>query len=228
MKVKVNIKYYKSYIPYRCRKPRYEEVDELVEANIKEICFADLKLKYSWNYTEQIELYEFKNSLYRKANLRDICSGDYEKDRYNTIIEALKWWNLYGSWYYAKGTNSYYGENKSLYESKEDILGRIKKDFQKFLIVDGELYVKDSKPLYHICTFGLGNNHGGTGWMITQSKYNAKTLNKEYKHKCFFEPEEYSESYHEAIRVAENRGDTLDVERFNKYFKENENIINIY
>lgn len=64
--------------------------------------------------------------------------------------------------------------------------------------------------------------------MITTSSESAKKLNKEYKQKCYFEPEEYEESYLEAIRVAQNRGDTEYVKMFKKYYKNGENKIQIY
>lgn len=225
MKVKVQIKYRKGYIPFRCSKIRYTEVDEIVTTSIKEVNQSDLNLKYSWDFCEHIDLYEYKNNLYKKAKITDICSGGYDNERYTTIIDAIKWWALNGSRFYSK-TN--YSENESRFESKEEILKRIKKEYKKYLIVDGQVYIKSQKPLYHICTFGLGNNHGGTGWMIVQSKYSAKTLNKNYKYDSYFEPYEYEKSYKKALEVASNRGDTNDVRRFNKYYENKENLILIF
>lgn len=228
MKIATTIKYYKAYIPYRCRKPRYEEVEEIVNANIKEVSMENLKLKFSFDWCEHYDLYEYKGKLYRIADIKDICSGGFDSERYSTIIEAIKWWNLNGSWYYSRCKTCCYNEDKSLYESKEDILKKIKNDHSKYLLVDGILYIQEYKPLYHICTFGLGNNHGGTGWMITTSSESAKKLNKMYQQKCYFEPEEYEESYLEAVKVAQNRGDTNDVSRFNNYHEAEENKIKIY
>ncbi len=216
MKIKTKIKYYKEYIPYRCRKPRYEEVDEIVDANIKETTMDNLKLKYVYDWCEHYDLYEYNGKLYRVAEINDICSGGFDTERYSTVIEAIKWWNLNGSCYYS-GTH----------QTREEILKKVKTSHSKYLLVDGILYVREYKPLYHICTFGLGNNHGGTGWMITTSPMSAKKLNNEYKQKCYFEPEEYEESYLEAIRVAQNRGDTESVKMLEKYHKTRKNEIKI-
>ena len=42
IKVEFTIKYYESYIPYRCRKPRYNEITESVFANLREVTMADV------------------------------------------------------------------------------------------------------------------------------------------------------------------------------------------
>ena len=227
MKIATTIKYYKPYIPYRCRKPRYEEVEELVNANIREVSANDLQLKYSYRYCGQYDLYEYRGKLYRTAKINDICAGGFNNN-YSTFIDAIKWWNLHGSCYYAKSKEYCYSLDLSTYETKEDIIKRIKKNHSKYLLVDGVLYIQEYKPLYHICTFGLGNNHGGTGWMITTSNKSAKQLNKMYRYTCYFEADEYEEAYKDALRVAENRGDTNDVDRFNKWHASGEHKIKIY
>ena len=212
MKLKAEISYYKSFIPYRCRKPRYEEITEIVNINLKEAKKEELVLKYSYNYVEHIDLYLYKNQLYRKAKISDVRCNCSE-DEYSTILDAIKHWN----YFYARE-----------YESKENVIKRAKEHISRYLLVDNDIYIKDSKPLYHICTFGLGNNHGGTGWMITASKYSAKQLNRQYRIKCYFEPEEYEESYKHALETANGRGDTEDVIRFKKYYKTDEHRIKIY
>ena len=55
MKIKTTIKYYESYIQYRCRKPRYEEQTEVVEINLRETNFENLKLKYE---SKEWKIYE--------------------------------------------------------------------------------------------------------------------------------------------------------------------------
>lgn len=226
MKLTTKIRYYKSFIPYRCRKKRWEEVIEEIKLNIKEVSFSELKLKYSWDYEQHYDLYEYKGKLYRKSViLKDFLSAP----KFSTSLEALKWY-YQQSCYSANSLLGFYyhTEDKTNFETKEMLIKRVRKESTKYLIVDGEIYIQTNKPLYHVCTFGLGNNHGGTACMISQSKFSAKKLNKEYKHECYFEAEDYEKAFNNAIEVALNRGDSYDVERFKISLQNKKYLIKIY
>lgn len=219
MKIPTRIKYYESYIPYRCRKPRYKEVVEIVKVNIRELTMDKLKLKYSYDSSfGHYDLYEHNSKLYRAVEINDICSGGFNEN-YSTVIEAFKYWHLNGSYFYAY--------NLSVY-TKKDIIGVIKKAYSEYLVVDGILYIKEDKPLYYIPIFGSGNSYIRTDWIFITSRVSAKKLNKIHERKCYFEPEEYDEAYHEAIKVAQNCGDIDNIEKFNRYYKSGENKIKIY
>ena len=61
--------------------------------------------------------------------------------------------------------------------------------------------------MYNIITFGLGHNHGGTGFFITYH-YNSNIGNKNY-----FNALEREDAISYGKQVALNRGDTESVER---------------
>lgn len=84
---------------------------------------------------------------------------------------------------------------------------------QKFLIIDGDLWVKTDEPRYEVVTMGLGHNHGGTA-MFIEYNYNENISNDNY-----FRADQFKEAYDYAIKVAENRGDTDDVARFKEELK---------
>lgn len=213
MKIKTTIKYYESYIPYRCRKPRYEEQTEVVEINLRETNFENLKLKYE---SKDWKIYEYKGKLYKQATLRNICSGDFNEN-YQTILQALQWWNLNGSCYYAmhKEYNCIDFWSYENYETKDDILKRAKKDMLEYLLVDGVMYVRTYKPYYDITTFGLGNNHGGTGIFLNDNKRFDKK-----KYEWLFEVEDFDNAWNYFVKVALSRGDTESVNNRDKeYYK---------
>lgn len=49
MKIKTWIKYEESYIPPRCRKPRYNECEEYVNINLSETTMSALQLAFEDN-----------------------------------------------------------------------------------------------------------------------------------------------------------------------------------
>lgn len=87
---------------------------------------------------------------------------------------------------------------------------------QKFLIIDGDLWVKTDEPRYEVATMGLGHNHGGTA-MFIEYNYNENISNDNY-----FRADQFKEAYDYAIKVAEGRGDTDSAARFKEKLKTKE------
>ena len=212
MKIETTIKYYESYIPPRCRKPRYNEITEVVTHNLLETTTENVELAFSIDYVDKYNIYLHKNKVYKpvffNANL-----WDNHKDITNAL-ESLVYIHLNCSTYFAKTINwtpNFNYEDKSQYETKKQIIKRIKKDLGKLLIIDGILYERCDLPYYYVTTFGWGNNNGGTGLMIDFTK-NYKKVKKILGDKCFT-PYTYEQANKKAIEVATNRGDTEDVAR---------------
>lgn len=86
-----------------------------------------------------------------------------------------------------------------------------------FIFCDGKFWEVTAPPVYTYNTFGLGNNHGGTGFFIDY--INIARLTKEQK-KLYFPPEQREKAIQTVIKVAAGRGDTDDVKRF-KHIKKN-------
>lgn len=208
IKVEFTIKYYESYIPPRCRKPRYNEVTESVFANLREVAMTDVKLAFGIDWANKFNIYFYKGKLYKEYKLH---SGIIE--RYGDI-KPLDWYvnniKIYSSYYAnTKDWNNYNCLDYSTYETKEDIIKRIKKDLSGLLVIDGVLYEECGFPYYDICTFGLGGNHGGTGMCVSYTDF-PKKLDKSWS----FSPYKVEDAIAKANEVATNRGDTNDVGRF--------------
>ena len=81
----------------------------------------------------------------------------------------------------------------------------------QFVYFDNIWWVETDPPVYNYNTFGLGHNHGGTGFFI--GYVDIKSLDK-YARKFYFTPEQREKAIQTVIKVATERGDTNDVKRF--------------
>lgn len=117
-------------------------------------------------------------------------------------------------------------ETQRLFKSVEDIetLGSVavtgmmleareaaQKVVDQFVFFDNVWWVETDPPVYHYNTFGLGHNHGGTGFFIDYVDINS--LDK-YARKFYFTPKQREKAIKTVIKVAADRGDTNDVKRF--------------
>lgn len=208
IKVEFTINYYESYIPPRCRKPRYNEVTESVFGVLREVAMTDVKLAFGIDWADKFNIYFYKGKLYKEYKLHSGIINSYGD------ITALDWYVNYSKVYSSyfsrvKDWNDYSCNDYSKYETKEDIIKRIKKDLSKLLVIDGVLYESCGYPFYDICTFGFGGNHGGTGMCVSYTDF-PKKLDEGWT----FSPYKVEDAIAKANDVATNRGDTNDVGRF--------------
>lgn len=204
MKIETTIKYYEGYIPPRCHKMRYKEVFKSVWVNIQETTFDSLKLVYI-DLCNNWDVYYYNGKFYKKSFFNFNLAYD------NTITNALDdliAWRKKGSQYFAKTKNLVSDfTNYAEYETQNDIVRRLKKEMSQYLIVDGVLYeMVVGKPYYNICTFGLGNNHGGTALFVSYSTA-PKRMIKESKGWAF-SINDTEKAISTAIEIATNRRDT--------------------
>lgn len=208
-KVEFTIKYYESYIPPRCRKPRYNEITESVFGNLREVTMADVKLAFGIDWADKFNIYFYKGKLYKEYKLH---SGIIE--HYGDIT-ALDWYvnhiKDYSSYYAnVKDWKNYKIFDYSTYETREDIIKRIKTNLSKLLVIDGVLYESCGYPFYDVCTFGLGGNHGGTGMCVSYA-YMPKNLRVK---RWEYSPYKVEDAIAKANEVATNRLDTNYVGTF--------------
>lgn len=206
MKIETTIKFYEVYIPPRCRKTRYKEITKVVSRTIKETTFDSLKLAFI-DLTTNVEYYLYNGKIYK----REIFNPNFAFDETITnSIDNLKAWRKNGSAYYAS-QKTFDCEDYKNYESEKDLLKKLKKEFNSYLIVDNELYVEEPrKPIFNIMTFGLGHNHGGTSIFVDYTK-RPKFLKKS-RPNYYFYISEWEKAKDRAIEVALNRGDTNYIE----------------
>jgi hypothetical protein len=197
MKIETTIKFYEGYIPPKCRKTRYKEVFESVWVNIQETTFDSLQLAYIdlWN---DWEVYYYNGKFYKRRFFNFNLAYD------NTITNALDnliAWRKKGSQYFAK----------TKYETKKDIVKRLKKEMSQYLIVDGVLYeMVIGKPYYNINTFGSDANHCGTILFVSYSTA-PKRMIRESKGWAF-SINDTEKAISTAIEIATNRRDTNYIE----------------
>jgi hypothetical protein len=164
---------------------------------------TDVKLAFGIDWADKFNIYFYKGKLYKEHKLH---SGIIE--RYGDI-SALDWYvnniKKYSSYYAnTKDWKNYKINDYSTYETREDIIKRIKKDLSALLVIDGVLYEECGYPFYDIYTFGLGGNHGGTGLCVSYTYFPKQIKIKEWE----YSPYKVEDAIAKADEVALNRRDT--------------------
>ena len=101
----------------------------------------------------------------------------------------------------------HYDETKSIVVDNNwrETSDGIQNELNNYLFVDGVLYKKTGEPYYKIQTFGLGNNHGGTGFFIEKNTIDSETTHlSDY---CY-PANEYKNAFTCFEKTAKERGDT--------------------
>ncbi len=204
MKIKTWIKYEESYIPPRCRKPRYTERDEYVDAELCEVKPEDLRLAFEDNsYSGKGKIYFYNGKLWSKVKRGGFICDPGERG-ISTVLDELKHRNENCSWFFPREWRD--GEHPD----REKMLLAVKHEMENFILISGEVYEQTNEPRYCINTFGLGGNHGGTG-MFVEYHYNSNIRNDNY-----FSALDSDAAVAYANKVAAGRGDTEDVGKFHK------------
>ena len=159
MKIKTWIKYEVPYVPPRCRKTRYEEREEHVDINLREVSKDKLVLAYEdTSYEGKGKIYRYAGKLWAKVKMPNLPKDELRRMRVKTPLDWLVYHNSHYSTYFAC---KYYNTDTS----RDGVLGMAKADMAKMILVDGELYERTAKPEYFILTFGCGNGDG-TGLFV--------------------------------------------------------------
>lgn len=193
MRIEINIRYTHVFTPPRCRKPRSEEMETKVALSIRETtmtkvipafivkCFQD----------EERKVIKYQGALYRQAQCRIKSNDSLPNGQLlflNQRADTFDW-----EWY----LKSFQHERGS----KEDYISELRRKVHRYLIVDGDVYERCCEPYYSVTTFGLGRNHGGTGFFVSWANPVAK---KVYGWSAI----DTQAAIEGAVRVALNRGDT--------------------
>lgn len=202
MKIKTWIKYDEMYLPPRCRNPKHRECEEYVDIELKETNFDMLKLAFednSYNGQGKIYLYEGKlwTAVYYHTTPLGASPSWCKAHNITSSLDYLKWISYNSSRYFCNS-------------NRELVVAAAQKDMDGFLLVDGILYTQTREPRYEIVTFGLGNNHGGTGMFCA---YLPQDVDERY---CF-SALEGDKAVKYANEVATRRGDTNDVGTFHPF-----------
>lgn len=207
MKVDLNIRYTEMVIPPRCRKPRPEDGEATISVNIKEVpeerapvAFIVKEFEHEQRF---VRLYAGK--LYRQIQDRHDRTRDCDFIMPLWITqkaEHINWQWLIGnsSGIFRRDKHPYWD-----YGSRKSNIERLKRNAQKYIVIDAIAYELTGEPYYSVTCFGLGNNHGGTGLFVEWSKRNCKTV-------FGYTPLDKEAAINSAIYIATRRGDTEDID----------------
>ena len=126
--------------------------------------------------------------------------------------ETFLWrlWRIADHYYYCAADN--FSENSIVVgDNSKEREKEIIKEAENYVFHDGKFWELCGEPMYMINTFGLGHNHGGTGFFV-QYSYNPNISNKNY-----FNALQREEAIAYGKAVAANRGDTESIDRIGKY-----------
>lgn len=196
MKTKLNVQYTEMVTPPRCRKARPQEGEAEITINIRETTedrapVAFIVTEYD-REPEIVRLYNGK--LYKQVQ-------DRQKQYYDTNErdESCHFWlNQTAEQANWKWLLERYGRYKTLAENTKSIKERA----DKFIIVDGMVYQRTGEPYYYGITFGLGMNHGGTGFCIGWADY------RDRKAVWGMSAADKQAAINEVVQIALDRGDT--------------------
>lgn len=150
-------------------------------------------------FSEEIRVYEGK--LYTPVHITHGAAISLLFEDFNYIEQAIQ--NRIP--YCSDGKD--FTENSIIIESniKEEIKS-IKKKAKSYVLFDNKVWKQCGEPMYNITTFGLGHNHGGTGFFISYG-YNPNIRKENY-----FNALEREKAIAYGKQISLNRGDTKSVE----------------
>lgn len=197
MIIPVDYSYTEAYLPTpRCRKLRYRDVDDIYEAEIKEVKNEDLKcvMRYqTYVFGEKvsirrwIEIYQYDGRLW-KISMEDCRAKDFGKLNDEHYIA----WRIRA--------------HNDGFEDKETMCEKMQKTADNIICCNGVFLETACEPVYGIFTFGLGHNHAETALMIESHGYNLNLPSSRY-----FNALQRDEAIEEAKRIALARGDTNSI-----------------
>lgn len=202
MRFTIPFRYDEPYLPTpRCRKLRHREANGIVEADVTSLCkdqahpvfrVTEYDMKLSGFIPTTI--YQYDGQLW-KVTLQDrfSCGAPHEPATAQTLQEVF-------SRYHYQNQHGHLDDHPT-----ESI--RALEHAKNYLLIDGELYEPCGEPMYNIITFGLGHNHGGTGFFV-EYHYNNNIPNRNY-----FNALHRAEAIAYAVQVAQGRGDTNSIPR---------------
>ena len=197
MKLIAKYEFREEYIPPRCRKPRYRDIEKTMSVNIREITSEDAPVAMIvTDYATRNGEWAVYDTPYRwyKKKLYKVYrheSGSESGEPYR--IEDILW------------TINQNGRGYPYDANEKTRISDIRKAAKRFLIIDGDIYQISGEPRYYTITFGLGHNHGGSSFSISEY-YNGNIGKQNY-----FNALQQKEAIEHFEKIALGRGDTKSV-----------------
>ncbi len=227
MKIKVNYYYNQKYLPTkRHRNERERQIADTLEINLRElsadmfpIAFIvhDMKSvyqgaksyddfvddKYDGYKTFPEEIRAYNGELYMPIRITHgaAISTEFEDEKF--VIHNLE--RMFGKDWYC-GNDEFTEKSIVIRDTKDYCKKDIRKAAKSYIYCDGKFWRPCNEPRYVINTFGLGHNHGGTGFFI-EYHYNPNIPNTNY-----FNALQRDEAIAYGKAVAARRGDTESID----------------
>lgn len=217
MKIGITYEFKQNYLPNsRCKNPRFRRMVTTSDIEIKEVSTKDFPVAFRITdyksrdndyklVTDEIRTYDDK--LY---TIWRVPSGE-GTGRIQDITELqsrIKWRSgyEYDPYNYKDRDQFIEGQSIILDDNRKIHISNMQEESDRYLVDEtGLIWEITGEPMYHILTFGLGHNHGGTGFFIDYS-YNPNCSAKNY-----FNALQYKEACEYFDKVASGRGDTESV-----------------
>lgn len=239
MKINIKFPYVQEFLPSkRHKKVRKKEVFATTTIDIEEVASSDFPVAFvvhspasvyenatklsdfeddkKWKgyiiYPREIRVYN--ETLYTGIHISSgaAISTAYENKEY--IEKAITSFSRFFTPIYNSSNEEIRKESILIKDDKEERISKIKKIAKDYIVCDNIVYKKTGEPRYVICTFGLGNNHGGTGFFI-ETSYNPNLPKKNY-----FNALQYNDAVEYGQKVAYERGDTDSISIIGKMGEE--------
>lgn len=199
MKLDVKLNYIESYLPSpRHRKMRERQASQSVSLDLKEVTAVEAPvvlrthdLKHYCDGIQPTDYRQFGDTLYTQVRLCDLKhpESDTEANQPVCADQLMQFYRNYNR------------------PTKEEALQAVSDYLDRYLLIDGVLWQKTGEPMYQICTFGLGHNHGSTALMI------ARNFNPNCRWDNYYSALQHDEAVAAAVKTATARGDDQSIER---------------
>jgi len=230
--MKFNIEFFRTekFLPTkRHRKERLREVRDNVKVDIQELISDDFPIafiiddycsvfdapEYDNNKTEykrfQREIRTYNGELYMAVNVSHGAAISTHYEPLSYIEDKLRDWYTRFSWYEKEESDLFNEKSIILSDNREERIAEIKENAKHYVIYDNIVWVRVNEPMYLINTFGLGHNHGGTGFFI-DFHYNPNISKDNY-----FNALQREEAIAYGKAVAARRGDTESVDSIGEF-----------
>lgn len=223
----LNIEFWskEKYLPTkRCRKLRERYVKNNVDVNIKELTEKKFPVAFIVHDYQSVyenaksyddfdgkgefkmfaeEIRTYNGNLFKPVRITHGAAISTRFESFDYIKQILQ---NYASVPYWKDEEDFTEKSivkeSDIEECKQIVFSKA----ENYVIFDSKVWKICGEPMYNVVTFGLGHNHGGTGFFI-QYDYNPNISNKNY-----FNALERDKAIAYGKQIALNRGDTDSVE----------------
>ena len=154
------------------------------------------------------EIRTYKGKLYTPVRVTHGAAISTEFENECDIIHRLEY-NARDFWISER--NDYSEKSIVVDDNSKTMIESIRNEAKNYLFFDGKFWKEINEPRYLINTFGLGHNHGGTGFFI-EYHYNPNIPAKNY-----FNALQREDAIMYGKTVATKRGDTESVDTIGEY-----------